>query len=70
MFRTVAEYIRSNDNIKGIYFGKACFKLNIFADDMTAFLTNLESLTLLLKVMEIFGELSLVRVNLEKTEVI
>ena len=49
MFRTVAEYIRSNDNIKGIYI-KACFKLNIFADDMTVFLANLESLTLLLKV--------------------
>ena len=65
---TVAEFIRSNENIKGIYFGKPCFKLNIYADDMTVFLADLESLTLLLKVMEIFGDLSGLRINLEKTE--
>ena len=43
---TVAECISSNNNIKGIYFGKACFKLNIYADDMTVFLADLESLTI------------------------
>ena len=61
-------HIRSNQNNKGITAGGAETKLTIFADDLTAFLTDKSSYDHLVNTLTQFEELSGLRVNGDKTE--
>jgi hypothetical protein len=59
-----------NKDIKGLTLpsGKE-LKCSFFADDATFFLANDRSVGLLIEQMNIFGKLSGLRVNIEKTEI-
>ena len=61
--------IRSNKNIQGITVDGEEIKLEIFADDLTAFLLNDTSLTKFLELLEDFGECSGLRINQDKSEI-
>ena len=61
--------IRSNKNIQGITVDEEEIKLEIFADDLTAFLLNDTSLTKFLELLEDFGECSGLRINQDKSEI-
>ena len=60
--------IRNDDTIQGFKFGDENVKLNLFADDMTCFLSDKGSYISLLRILEDFGECSGLKVNHEKTE--
>ena len=60
--------IRNDDTIQGFKFGEENVKLNLFADDMTCFLSDKGSYTSLFHLLEDFGECSGLKVNHEKTE--
>ncbi|KAL9967827.1 hypothetical protein ACROYT_G026124 [Oculina patagonica] len=61
--------IRSNKNIQGITVDGEEIKLEIFADDMTAFLLNDTSLAKFLDLLDDFGECSGLRMNQDKSEI-
>ena len=61
--------IRSNKNIQGIMVDGEEIKLQIFADDLTAFLLNDISLLRFLKLLELFGECSGLNINRDKSEI-
>ena len=61
--------IRSNKNIQGITVDREEIKLEIFADDLTAFLLNDISILRFLKLIEVFGECSGLKINREKSEI-
>lgn len=67
---TLAIKIRNVDSIKGFSIGGETTKLSLFADDMTCFLRDKESLASLFAILESFGTCSGLRVNHEKTEII
>ena len=60
--------IRSNKYIKGITIGNFETKLSIFADDLTAFLSNKASYDNLMSALEQFKSCSGLKVNKDKTE--
>ena len=61
--------IRSNKNIQGIMVDGEEIKLQIFADDLTAFLLNDISILRFLKLLELFGECSGLNINRDKSEI-
>ena len=60
--------IRNDNTIQGFKFGEENVKLNLFADDMTCFLSDKGSYITLFRLLEDFGECSGLKVNHEKTE--
>ena len=60
--------IRNDNTIQGFTFGEENVKLNLFADDMTCFLSDKGSYISLFRLLEVFGECSGLKVNHEKTE--
>ena len=65
---TLAITVRGNKNIQGILVGKEEIKLEMFADDVTAFLRNIRSLEVLLHTADLFNKCSGLEINFEKTE--
>ena len=75
LFLLVAEIlsvmILNNDNIKGIQIGSHIYKITQFADDTTLLLNGSQcSLQTSINILELFGSLSGLRMNTEKTKVI
>ena len=67
----LCEMILTNKNIKGIKIGSDEFKISQFADDTTLFMDGSESsLQYTLNVLEIFGSLSGLKMNLSKTRML
>ena len=64
----LAIQIRSDITIKGVSIGGKETKLSIFADDLTAFLTNKASYDNLIAILEKFYKVSGLKVNNDKTE--
>ena len=64
----LAIQIRSDSTIKGISIGGKETKLNIFADDLTAFQANKASYDNLIAILENFYKVSGLKVNNDKTE--
>ena len=62
--------IRLNKDIRGIMVGNEEIKLEMFADDMTAFLRDHASLDTLLNMVDSFSLHSGLKINSEKTEVL
>ena len=62
--------IRKNDNNKGIIVDGTEIKLELFADDLTEFLRNDESLSVFLEAVKKFGNLSGLIINFDKTEIL
>ena len=60
--------IRSNKNIQGIMVDGEEIKLELFADDLTAFLLNDNSLLEFLELLKRFGECSGLKINYVKSE--
>ena len=60
--------IRSNKNVQGIMVDGEEIKLELFADDLTAFLVNDTSLLKFLELLNSFGECSGLRINHDKSE--
>jgi len=61
--------IRSDSNVHGFKkIGYQEIKINIFADDLTAFLRDRNSLFSIKKVLNVFGALSGLKMNHDKTE--
>ena len=65
---TLAITVRENKNIQGILIGKEEIKLEMFADDVTAFLRNTRSLEALLHTADLFSKCCGLEINPEKTE--
>ena len=61
--------IRSNKNIQGIMVDGEEMKLENFADNLTPFLLNDISILRFLKLLEVFGECSGLKINREKLEI-
>ena len=75
LFLMVAEVlnllIERNTEINGLQIGKNMFKLTLFADDTTIILDgSASSLQATLNVLEIFGSLSGLKINCDKTKLI
>jgi len=66
----LAEAIRKNINIEGIKLGDTCIKLSLYADDLSIFLRNLESLNELKQTLKLFKNISGLKYNCEKTEIL
>ena len=60
--------VRENNNIQGIQVDKEEIKLEMFADDVTAFVRNRRSLEALLCTTDLFSKCSGLEINFEKTE--
>ena len=59
-----------NNNIQGIIVDGTELKLELFADDLTAFLKNDKSLKVFLKVVMEFGNCTGLTINFDKTEIL
>ena len=62
--------IRENNNIQGIIVDGTELKLELFADDLTAFLRNDKSLRVFLEVVMEFGNCTGLTINFDKTEIL
>ena len=62
--------IRSHNQIQGLKIGRETVKLSSFADDMTCFLKDKLSYISLFEILKSFEELSGLKVNHEKTELL
>ena len=62
--------IRSDNQIQGLKIGRETVKLSSFADDMTCFLKDKLSYISLFEILKSFEELSGLKVNHEKTELL
>ena len=60
--------VRENNNIQGIQVDKEEIKLEMFADDVTAFVRNRRSLEALFCTTDLFSKCSGLEINFEKTE--
>ena len=60
--------MHGNKNIQGILVGKEEIKLEMFADDVTAFLRNTRSLEALFHTAVLFSKCSGLEINFDKTE--
>ena len=67
---SLALRIRSDNRIQGLKIGQGTVKLSSFADDMTCFLKDKLSYIVLFKILKSFEELSGLKVNHEKTELL
>ena len=65
---TLALTVHGNKHIQLILVGKEEIKLEMFADDVTAFLRNTQSLEVLLHTADLFSKCSGHEINFEKTE--
>ena len=61
--------IRSNKNVQGILVDGEEIKLELFADDLTAFLLNDNSLLKFFELLKSFGECSGLKINHDKSEI-
>ena len=61
--------IRSNKNVQGIMVDGEEIKLELFADDLTAFLLNDNSLLKFFELLKSFGECSGLKINHDKSEI-
>ena len=61
--------IRSNENIHGLKFFGYEFKLSAFADDVSYFLTDINSVKELLKLLEQSSQFTSLEVNYDKSEI-
>ena len=69
--KLLCELILTIANINGIKIGSDEFKISQFADDTTLFMDGSESsLQYTMNVLEVFGSLSALKMNLFKTKVI
>ena len=69
--KILAIMIKENRDITGIHIGRKEYKLSQFADDTTLFLNgSKKSLQATLNILEIFGSLSGLKMNAEKTKII
>ena len=62
--------IRENDNIQGIIVDGTETELELFADDLTAFLRNDKSLRVFLEVVMEFGNCTGLTINFDSTEIL
>ena len=63
--------IKNNNDIKGIVIGNSEYKMTQFADDTTLILDGTtNSLEAALNILEIFGSISGLKVNTEKTQIV
>ena len=69
VIETLAHALRNDENLKGIDFGKCEVKQILYADDMTIFLRDKDSVVSLQKLFQTFQEVSGLKVNLDKTKV-
>ena len=60
--------IRNDNNIQGIRIGEKIVKLTLFVDDMTCFIKDIRSYSILLETLRAFGAFSGLKVNKDKTE--
>ena len=70
VLEVLAISIRENKNIQGILVGGTEIKLELFADDLTAFLRNDQSFHEILHVIAKFGKCTGLTVNFAKTEML
>ena len=71
VLEALIQKIDKNDGIKGIDFGKETkLKIQACADDITFYITNKESLDLIMMELNKFGEFSGQQINDKKTEII
>ena len=70
VLEVLAISIRENNNIQGIIVDGTELKLELFADDLTAFLKNDESLRVFLEVVMEFGNCTGLTRNFDKTEIL
>ena len=64
-------FIKNNNDIKGIVIGNSEYKMTQFADDTTLILDGTtNSLEAALNILEIFGSISGLKVNTEKTQIV
>ena len=64
-------FIKNNNDIKGIVIGNSEYKMTQFADDTTFILDGTtNSLEAALNILEIFGSISGLKVNTEKTQIV
>ena len=64
----LAVKIRNDNNIQGIRIGEKIVKLTLFADDMTCFIKDIRSYSILFETLRAFGVFSGLKVNKDKTE--
>ena len=67
---TLAIAIRENEHIKGVKVGNKIFKITQLADDTTLFLKDINSLKLILKMLQNFEKISGLKLNQSKTEIL
>ena len=60
--------IRNDNNIQGTRVGEKIVKLTLFADDMTCFIKDIRSYSILFETLRTFGAFSELKVNKDKTE--
>ena len=60
--------MRNDNNIQGIRIGEKMVKLTLFADDMTCFIKDIRSYSILFETLRAFGAFSGLKVNKDKTE--
>ena len=65
----LAQALRKDDVIKGIQFDNFEVRQILYADDMTLFVRNESSITRIQEILRDFFELSGLKVNIEKTNV-
>ena len=63
----MANSIRKCDRVKGIKVGDTEFKISQLADDTTIFVSNFDSIGIVLKLIEDFGRISGLKLNIDKT---
>ena len=70
VLEVLAISIRKNSNIQGIIVDGTEIKVELFADDLTAFLRNDESLRVFLEVVTKIGSVTGLKINFDKTEIL
>ena len=66
----LAEKIRQDPKVTGVTISKQQYKLNLFADDLLVYLTNIDkSIPPLLKIISEYSSVSGYKINMEKTEI-
>ena len=64
----LAVKIRNDNNVQGIRIGEKIVKLTLFADDMTCFIKDIRSYSILFETLRAFRAFSGLKVNKDKTE--
>ena len=60
--------IRNDNNIQGIRIGEKMVQLTLFADDLTCFIKDIRSYSILCETQRAFGAFSGLKVNKDETE--